>query len=57
MKKTSIVCTMGPACMAVDILEEMMLAGMNIARMNLAHGDLEDHAQRIATVRSASEQA
>jgi pyruvate kinase len=54
MKKTSIVCTMGPACMAVDILEEMMRAGMNIARMNLAHGDLEDHAQRIATVRSVA---
>ena len=54
MKKTSIVCTMGPACMSVDILEEMMRAGMNIARMNLAHGDLEDHAQRIATVRSVA---
>ena len=54
MKKTAIVCTMGPACMFSDMLEEMLLAGMNIARLNLAHGELSEHKQRIEMVRAAS---
>ncbi len=54
MKKTAIVCTMGPACMSEEILENMLLAGMNIARLNLAHGELDDHKQRIQLVRAAA---
>lgn len=54
MKKTKIVCTMGPACLTSAILDEMITAGMNIARLNLAHGDLEDHRGRIVAVREAA---
>lgn len=54
MKKTQIVCTMGPACLSASILEEMIEAGMNVARLNLAHGELEDHRQRIVAVREAA---
>ena len=54
LKKTKIICTIGPASRDVDILEEMLLGGMNIARINLAHGDLSDHRQTIKNLRSAS---
>ncbi len=51
---TKIVCTMGPACASLEILEQMMLAGMNVARLNMAHGDLADHKGRIDLVRQAA---
>ncbi|MBB3112638.1 pyruvate kinase [Paenibacillus phyllosphaerae] len=54
MKKTQIVCTMGPACLSADMLENMIGAGMNIARLNLAHGELDDHKERIEMVRAAA---
>lgn len=54
MKKTAIVCTLGPACLTPEMLENMLLAGMNIARLNLAHGELDDHMQRIEMVRAAA---
>lgn len=54
MKKTQIVCTMGPACLSASMLEQMIGAGMNIARLNLAHGELDDHRQRIIAVREAA---
>ncbi|PYI51609.1 pyruvate kinase [Paenibacillus flagellatus] len=56
MRKTKIVCTMGPSCDSVDVLKDMIRAGMNVARMNMAHGSLEDHAARIERVRRASEE-
>ncbi|MBD3922456.1 pyruvate kinase [Paenibacillus sp. PR3] len=54
MRRTKIVCTMGPACESVDVLKEMMKAGMNVARLNMAHGELEDHSARIASIRQAA---
>src|SRR4051812_4251800 len=54
IRKTKIMCTMGPACDSVDMLKELIKAGMNAARMNLAHGELEDHKGRIARVRQAA---
>lgn len=54
MRRTKIVCTMGPACESVDVLKEMMTAGMNVARLNMAHGELEDHSARIASIRQAA---
>ncbi len=53
-KKTKIVCTIGPASNDVATLIEMMHAGMNVARINFAHGSIEDHRQTIANVRAAS---
>ena len=53
-KKTKIVCTIGPASQDQAVLEEMIQKGMNIARINLAHGDFEGHAVTIANVRAAA---
>ena len=55
-KKTKIVATIGPASSSVEVLEQMMLAGMNIARINFAHGDPDSHRQTVANVRTASQQ-
>ncbi|WP_042170540.1 pyruvate kinase [Paenibacillus gorillae] len=55
MRKTKIVCTMGPACDSTDVLKEMIQAGMNVARLNMAHGELEDHAGRIERIREAAQ--
>ncbi|WP_127533263.1 pyruvate kinase [Paenibacillus kobensis] len=54
MRRTKIVCTMGPACESVETLKDMMNAGMNVARLNMAHGELEDHSARIASIREAA---
>ncbi|WP_080831802.1 pyruvate kinase [Cohnella massiliensis] len=54
MRKTKIICTMGPACEDVSILKEMIEAGMTVARLNMAHGELEDHAGRIDKIRQAA---
>ncbi|MEI7024903.1 pyruvate kinase [Paenibacillus sp. y28] len=53
MRKTKIICTMGPACDSVPILKDLIHAGMSVARMNMAHGDLDQHAGRIRNVRQA----
>ncbi|WP_159887234.1 pyruvate kinase [Paenibacillus puerhi] len=53
LPKTRIVCTMGPACDNVPMLKEMILSGMNVARLNMAHGDLDEQRQRIVKVREA----
>ncbi len=52
-KKTKIVCTIGPASCAPETLESLILAGMNVARINFAHGDLASHAQTIGAIREA----
>ena len=53
-KKTKIVCTIGPASWDQHILEQMIQAGMNIARINLAHGDFDGHRRSIVNVRAAA---
>ena len=57
MKKTKIICTMGPSTDNVELLQQMMLAGMDLARFNFSHGDHASHAQRLALVREAAEKA
>jgi pyruvate kinase len=52
--KTKIVCTIGPASHSAAVLEQLILAGMNIARINFSHGDLEKHAKVIENIRAAS---
>jgi len=52
--KTKIVCTIGPASSSPDVIEKMINAGMNIARLNFAHGDFPAHKRVIEHIRSAS---
>ena len=54
-RKAKIVATIGPACQSEEFLEKMILAGMNVARMNFSHGTHEEHAERINRIRKASE--
>ncbi len=56
LKKTKIVATIGPASASQPVLARMMLAGMNIARINFAHGDPASHRQTVANVRAAARQ-
>lgn len=52
--KTKIVCTIGPASQSPDVMERMLLAGMNIARLNFSHGDFAQHKAVIDNLRAAS---
>jgi pyruvate kinase len=51
---TRIVCTLGPATDAPGVLEELLSAGMDVARINTSHGTLEEHARRIRRLRGAA---
>lgn len=53
-KKTKIVCTIGPASEKPEILEKMIHAGMNVARLNFSHGDYPDHAKLIKNIRAVA---
>ncbi len=53
-QKTKIVATIGPVSESQDVMEAMIRAGMNIARINLAHGDLESHKRVIGRLRAAA---
>src|SRR5262244_985858 len=53
--KTKIVATIGPASETPEMLERLIRAGLNVARLNFSHGDLTDHAERIKRIRSAAE--
>ena len=55
MKKTKIICTLGPATDEEPVLMTMIQSGMDIARLNFSHGTKEDHHRRIAMVRRAGE--
>ena len=51
MRKTKIICTLGPASSTYDQIKKMALAGMNVARINMSHGLYEEHQQKIDTVK------
>ena len=53
-RKAKIVATVGPASQSQEILEQLILAGMNVARMNFSHGTHAQHSERIALIRKVS---
>ncbi|MGG6313729.1 pyruvate kinase [Paenibacillus macerans] len=54
MRKTKIVCTIGPSSESLENIKKLIMAGMNVARLNFSHGDFEEHGNRITTIRQAS---
>ena len=55
MRKTKIICTIGPACENEETLTQMCEAGMNVARLNFSHGTFEDHQKKIDLVKKVRE--
>ncbi|HZK37657.1 MAG TPA: pyruvate kinase, partial [Clostridia bacterium] len=51
MKKTKIVCTIGPASESKDVFRQLVINGLDVARLNFSHGDHEEHGQRINTIK------
>ncbi len=56
MKKTKIVCTLGPASNNLNVITSMIEEGMNVARLNFSHGDHEEHLSRIKLVKEARQE-
>ena len=56
MRKTKIVCTLGPATDNEDVLRKLMLAGMNVARLNFSHGTHEEQKGRMDMVKKLREE-
>lgn len=54
MRKTKIVCTLGPASETEEVIAAMADAGMNVARINFSHGTHEEHAAKIAMIKRSA---
>lgn len=54
IRRTKLICTLGPACDSVDGLKALIDAGMDVARFNFSHGTHEEHGERLARLRQAS---
>jgi len=54
MRKTKIVCTIGPASAGEEVIKAMIENGMDVARLNFSHGEHKDHAEKIHTIRALS---
>ena len=50
MKKTKMVCTIGPKSEKREIMETLLNSGMNVMRLNFSHGDFEEHGGRITNI-------
>ncbi|MGO1834306.1 MAG: pyruvate kinase, partial [Actinomycetaceae bacterium] len=57
MRRAKIVCTLGPATDTPEKIQELVDAGMDVARINRSHGVAEEHAQVIERVRAAADAA
>ena len=56
IRKTKIVCTIGPATESPKMIAELIRAGMNVARLNLSHGSSDEHMERIRIIRQCAEE-
>ena len=54
MRRTKIICTIGPSSQDEDMLRKIILAGMNVARFNFSHGDYEEHGLKLERTRKIS---
>ena len=54
MPRTKIICTIGPASREPDVLHQLVQEGMDVARLNLAHGNREEHAESVRRIRAAA---
>ncbi len=54
LRKTKVIATIGPSCDSVETLCDMIDAGMNVARLNMSHGDAQSHALTLARIRQAA---
>ena len=55
MKRTKIVATIGPSSSSKEVLKDMILAGMNVCRLNFSHGAYEDHSEVIKNIRALND--
>ena len=56
MRKTKIICTLGPSTDKGDVLRELIANGMNVARFNFSHGSYEEHGGRLANLKTLREE-
>lgn len=56
MSKTKIVCTIGPSSSTPDIIRQLIVSGMDVARLNFSHGTHEEHLEKIHMIRSISQE-
>lgn len=56
MRKTKIVCTLGPVSENKEMMTKLVKAGMNVARFNFSHGDYEEHGRRLTTIREINKE-
>ncbi len=56
MRKTKIVCTIGPASQNEEIFKELILSGLNVARLNFSHGSHSEHKEKIDTIKKVREE-
>lgn len=56
MRKTKIVCTIGPSSESLENTKKLITAGMNVARLNFSHGDFEEHGNRMKAIRQACQE-
>ena len=54
LRKTKLVCTIGPASNSSRVIERLVRAGMNVARLNFSYGSLQEHAETISIIRDVS---
>ncbi|UCD70958.1 MAG: pyruvate kinase [Syntrophobacterales bacterium] len=56
MRKTKIVCTIGPASESAEVIEELIRSGMDVARLNFSHGTIQEHESKIESIRRISQE-